>query len=201
MRGLIAATVLALSGVIGADSAGAVTITFDVLPDGTPTFGQESITNQYAPWGVTFASETGGVLKNAALAFHYSDIPGFEALSNSTDGSGDRETFLNVFFTNPASGISFDIYNGGGLLETIRTFGAGGAPLSTISDTHASDHAYELITLADTGVLELQIQQPQSGWIFEIKNLSFTEEVPEPATLAIMGAGLAAMSMARRRKR
>ena len=179
----------------------AVTIDFNDKAAG------QSIANEYAGLGVTFSTDSGGPTFNAAISSYF---PGFgtpdPALTNSRDGSSDRQTFLNIDFSSAANGVSFLYNNYGGLFiaDTVKSY-AGATLLETLSVPNDSGSSLKPVVFSLNGITRITIEQPRSGWIFAIDDLTYSLSaggVPEPAAWAMMlaGFGLVGSAMRRRQK-
>lgn len=182
-------------------SAQATTIDFRTLTPGT------AVTNQY---GDFTASLSGGNAAGAPTIAYYNwyDRGG---LSNSpTSGNYPTAQFLNIKFTSSVDALSFQFdnegYNGhnawftydanNNLLETgalntfdviaATQFGTGGISSISFSNGMSAANGYDNWTQA-LSVLNYNVA-PVHG------------DVPEPASLMLLGAGIAGLVAARRRQ-
>lgn len=170
-------------------TAATVLIDFNTLAPG------QSVTTQYQSQGVIFSTDSGGSLFNAA-ASTFGGGNGSPLITNSRDGSNDRQTFLNLQFVAPVSAVSFGYLNYGGFFtnNNFKAYDSVGNLLETLQPTTASSSALETISFASGGISLVKLQQPTSGWIFGVDNLRFTTSdvtaaVPEPSTWAMMLLG------------
>ena len=69
---MLCATLGATVGAMTGAAAGDTVIDFDFFPDGTPVLSSDHISNQWAPWGVTFSSADGGPIEHSASICSYS---------------------------------------------------------------------------------------------------------------------------------
>ena len=95
-----------------------------------------------------------------------------------------------------ANGIQVDAYDsvvGGNLVDSVSDFGIG------VGGTN-----HPLLLVSDVGIRRVEVYQPESNIIegFLFDNLRFeAADAPEPATLALLGFGLATLGLTRRRMR
>jgi len=197
------------------------------------TFGFSApISTQYASDGITFATETtGGVLGTGVTGsgdWKASDpIDGtVSGLANTPTGDYPTTEFLDIFFTSPASGVSFWFDNFGcsdsGRGASFYTvYGSGSTVIGGGGLCPGTEDNFNQVVVGVSGVSEIQIDNntpdtftfggggegddPTGGsWEFGLSRVEFTESttVPEPGTgaLTLLAVGLAGLAAKLHRK-
>ena len=189
--------VLAAGAAVGltlAMPAGAATINFDDLADNV------LVTNQYAD--ATFSSTGGNVIRTSAQNLG-SSLPNF-ICTGFAGGGINCVGEVVVAFTAPVSGLSFvvvgdddvgvnalvDVFDGNGLLATANIIGDG--------DTGTT---YTVDLSAYSGVSGITIRNvtDDAGLGFDDFTFAATTATPEPASALLLGGGLLALALRRRR--
>jgi len=190
------------------------------------TFGFSApITTQYALDGITFATETtGGVLGVGVTGgggWTASDpIDGtVSGLANTPTGEYPTTEFLDIFFTSPASGVSFWFDNFGcsdsGRGASFYTvYGSGSTVIGGGGLCPTDEDNFNKVVVGVSGVSEIQIDnntpdtfsggEEGDSWEFGLSRVEFTESttVPEPGTgaLTLLAVGLAGLAAKLHRK-
>jgi hypothetical protein len=159
--------------------------------------GSGAILNTYAGLGVTFSSG------NTFADCVQETSPPYCWLNNTSDGA-DGRIFDATFIVGGITAVGINSVLGGGF-SILRAYDAGNVLLGTVSSDSVSSTLdfFGLTTTAPIAYITVQFPAPVSGWALD--DLRFgaaadVEPVPEPATLLLMGAGLAGARCLRRRR-
>ena len=201
MNKLIAAAIVATTLAGGAHHASATTITFDEF---AASNGAPALTTRYTGSGVTFGGTNAGTWDGIAKG-----DPG----SWGVDGTNGQEflgfnnsTGDTLMFSSPISFISLDASQTNGSTSGTFTLNAfnGAILIDTITGRLGAINSWSSFSLADPSITSVQIIDIGDGFSpFAIDNLTFTSGgagVPEPMSLALLGAGLAGLGVVRRRR-
>ena len=200
------------------------------------TFGFSApITTQYAADGVTFNTETsgGGLGTGVTGSGDWKDSDPIDGsvsgLANTPTGEYPTTEFLDIFFTSPASGVSFWFDNfgcsdSGRGASYYTVYGSGSTVIGGGGLCPAYGEDFNKIVVGVSGISEIQISNntpdtftygggggddssddPSGGsWEFGLSRVEFTETttVPEPGTgvLTLFALGLASLGAGLRRK-
>ena len=199
MRRLLQTSLL-LAGLLGLNvaHAGAVTINFDGLaPDTT-------VTNQFPE--ATFSSNVGFEIRTLSRVFAPS-TPNFICTGTSAGGSNCSQDVF-VSFTNPVNALSFLVVgiNSVGTIGLVDIFDASNMLLGTVNivgeGRTPTPGLVELGAFSNVG--KISIRNVTDAYGLGYDDFTFNTDamaIPEPATLALVGLGLAAAGLSRRRAR
>lgn len=178
---------LIVLGVAQSALATITTLTFDEFSSGT------DITNQYAGVGVTVSGATALLATSSPWS------------ANSGANLAYSKTGLMTFVFNSAitgNVQTVSLYISGDLGSGFEAFDSGGGLLALGFSPSPSDNEFFSITSLGNPIASFVAGIGQGGGTYGIDTLTFvsTAAVPEPISLALLGLGLAAMAVTRRRR-
>jgi hypothetical protein len=201
MKFVLSAAVLLAGNALATPITGAST-SGPVVPGMTEKTGFESQPvagfSSVTIGNVTFTG-VGGNLETTYLFTGSYNTTGTRLLDNN---AGSTNAF-RFDFTNPVSAFAFN-FGASDYNWTLSAYAASGALLEslTIAPTHSTNNG-SYFGLADAGISYALLTASQSDYVM-LDNFTFAKQapavVPEPAPLTLLGAGLACVAAARRRK-
>lgn len=190
----------AVAASVLAGSAHAVVINFNDMPVNT------ILTDQYADLGVTFSAYEDGEEAPLAVVSDFG-TPGYgnylANLPNNSFSYDRRHDLVRLDFSSTLESLSLDVTSHGHLSVTFNAYGLDGALLETLS--LGNTYAFQTVSFSAQGIARLDVLQPQDNWVYGLDNITFelaapATDVPEPATLGLLGFGALGVAGFRRRK-
>lgn len=99
-------------------------------------------------------------------------------------------------FTSPVSGVSFTFDDWGSWTSAYTAY----AGTTVVSSGSIGSDEGVLEVVKGAGITSLVVDNRKNDWIYGISNLTFTADVPEPATWALLILGVAMIGFAARRR-
>jgi hypothetical protein len=179
-------------------AAQATAIDFTALP------GTTAVTTQYA--GVTFSLAGGNDASGAPTTTYAYQGSSYGGLTNTNSGGYyPTAEYLVATFSAPVIGVSFSFYDAGYnganayyLYDTAHVL-IGSGNLSASDSTSAF---YDLTSYTGVSSIVWDNGVPAGNggnWWQSLQSLSYTAEVPEPTSIALLGLGLAGLAASRRK--
>jgi hypothetical protein len=207
MKSRITVFLACVIGLTFSGTASAVLIDFETDPGGNTITAEVPLLNQFASLGVTFSATENGAavspsIQAPAVFFGEPAFSGLNYADNQIAGFGpsdgtNRADVFTISFLSPAFGVSMYVDQKGSLSPTFNAYDAGNNLLESLS---TSTNGWELLSFASMNISRIEGIQPSDSWNYGIDDLSFTlQDVPEPATVALMALGLAGIGYSRKR--
>ena len=194
---VVLAAVMGLVAAAGS-AAGDVTLGFETLPGGSPPGIGDPVADAYAVWGATtFSSE--GVTGQPQFVNGYPGAVTFAASTSCTYPPGNN---MAVEFVPGVRYVSARVMTGWGQTVTMTALdSAGGGLGSTTSAPAPEDLWIGTLSLGFAGadIASVEWWPSMQSVMVGVDDLAYGP-VPEPATLALLGLGAAALAARRRRK-
>ena len=160
--------------------------------------GTVALSDRYAALGLTFsgASGVGGAIINQAAELGFMARSGTDFLAFNVEGGTGRDERMSFASAQDAVSIHAATYEEGTF--TMTAFDGSGNVLGFIS--RATSRDWQALTLNHAGMRSVVVASTTSGWGLDDLSFDAAGQVPEPAGLTLMGAGLLGFFAARRRR-
>jgi hypothetical protein len=207
MRKLCLLVLLGLVVPAGFLSAAPVFIGFEVnQANYVPTPGTtQEVTNQFAPLGIVFSDVAspghGAVLGKCGPGNGAVALFGFGA---DFGGCGDTTPNLDILFVdpanenNPAFTTAFSVYNFDGLIR-LSAYDIDGVLLGSTQSSSGLLSLSGIGQIARVNLLSLDQDSTTMDDVTFESVTPFNQQIPEPASLLLLGSGLALVALRKRR--
>ena len=157
-----------------------------------------ALSDYYAPLGLAFsgASAVGGSILNQAAELGFMARSGTDFLAFNTEagtGRDERIAFSSAQNTVSIHAATFESGN-----FTMTAFDDAGNVLGVASQ--AASREWQSLTLNHTGIRSVVVASTTKGWALDDLSFAASADVPEPASVALLGVGLLGLGASRRRR-
>jgi hypothetical protein len=180
LASLFAIVLILLATQARADTA-TYTLNFDSFSDSTP------LTTQYTSLGITLSEAT---VISAGISLNEFDFPPhsgtnvvFDDGSPITLAFSFPTSFVGAYFTY-LQPLTVDAYGSGGQLLASST------SAFSANDVSSGNPPNEFLSVSAPDIADVTITASPTGSSFTMDDLTFTEQVPEPETLALLAIGI-----------
>ena len=198
---LLALMLLALVPSV-ATQARAGTIDFTILPP------DQAVTNQYP--GVVFSLMGGNDPSGSPTTSGCCQGTSYGGLTNTNDAGGyPTAEFLVATFSVPVTGVEFSFYDAGwngGNAYTLYDASDNVITSAQMPEASGSSYTYDLPSYTGVSQITWDNGATDGGstnggdWWQDLQSLSFTPQVPEPSTWALLGPALLGFLFLRRKQ-
>lgn len=157
-----------------------------------------ALSDQYAALGLTFSGATavGGSILNQTAEMGFMARSGTDFLAFNVEagtGSDERIAFAGAQDTVSIHAATFEEGT-----FTMTAFDGAGNVLGFAS--LAASREWQALTLHHAGIRSVVVASTTGGWALDDLSFAGSAQVPEPASLALLGLGLAGCAALRRRR-
>ena len=196
---------IALSALVYAAHSQATTVTFDDL-NTRDNFGNLGISNTYQgfQWSSSGASNAGWAVATTTNRVYREQVTPVSGAGYAWNWGGVRSMYIDFGAAEDVAGAYFSgIYTFGQSSNTIQMFGYDSSHhlVANSSILNLID-GFNYLTAGFSNVYSIEIRSDRASSWFLADDIQLTasNNVPEPSSIALLGLGLAGLAMMRRRK-